>query len=436
MDQALLSWIKAHTGEVVSSPRKQAKDFEIVDVDEVKERVRIRFEGKKYIALPLTFEMFNRALSLIRKKNGDWVIIGASVSEQRLGTIEGEIWKRPFPINYNTPFKAASHVCDFLVLAGLTEYGKVVNPISGRNVQSIRLITENNRRRNKFNGAKMKKNFSCSKCGNPYSSEDRRKSQFCSYCGSFLSVSYVSKNNGDVLKIDENKLRKFRRMMDLLLSKTEIPEENNWKGKSNNDIWLAIVAQVMVVGRSSPYEKFVKRTDLQSQIMYDALIQIEDETELSRKINSVLLAVGTRYASITLSKCRKTRALVDNFKKLRSYDNGPIGFLKRLSEFPTDKLRIKYVMTELKFLKNKGARDFLMELGIVKNAVALDSRIQNILQEMGIQTPGAFASSSSLYAQVEKDILEKICKPLGISGVTLDRILYQNYEDCLAIAAN
>lgn len=105
----------------------------------MKEKVRIRFQGKKHIALPLTYDMFRRALSLIEKRNGDWVIIGASVSEQKPGTIEGEIWKQPFPINYKVPYKAASHVCDFLVLADLAEYGKVINPNTDRRNQAIRL---------------------------------------------------------------------------------------------------------------------------------------------------------------------------------------------------------------------------------------------------------------------------------------------------------
>ena len=47
MNKLLLSWIKAHEGEVVSSPRKRAKAFEIVDVDEVKERVLILFSRQQ-----------------------------------------------------------------------------------------------------------------------------------------------------------------------------------------------------------------------------------------------------------------------------------------------------------------------------------------------------------------------------------------------------
>jgi len=139
MNKTLLDWIKDHKGEMLSSPRKRAKDFEIVDINDIKEKVLIRFQGTSHIALPLTYEMFSRVLSLIQKRKGEWVIIGASVSEQKPGTIEGEIWKQPFPINYKVPYKAASHVCDFLVLAGLAEYGRTINPITDRKNQAIRL---------------------------------------------------------------------------------------------------------------------------------------------------------------------------------------------------------------------------------------------------------------------------------------------------------
>lgn len=139
MNKILLDWILLNKGKTFSSPRRRAKNFEIVNVDDLNERVTIRFEGRPHVALPLTYEMFQRALSIIKEKDGDWIIVGASVSEQKPSTIEGEIWKLPFPINHKVPYKTASHVCDFIVLADLAEYGRVINPVTGRYNQAIRL---------------------------------------------------------------------------------------------------------------------------------------------------------------------------------------------------------------------------------------------------------------------------------------------------------
>jgi len=142
MNQILFDCIAEHKHEAVSPPRPRAKDFEITSVNEHKGVVKIRFEGRKYDALPLTFEMFDRALALIKAENGEWVPLGTSINNPQLGTIEGEIWKKPYPINRKSPYKTASHICDFLVLADLAEYGKVINPISGRMVQAIRLVLD------------------------------------------------------------------------------------------------------------------------------------------------------------------------------------------------------------------------------------------------------------------------------------------------------
>ena len=141
MNKTLLAWMKTNKGKIVSPPRSRAKNFEISEVSEIKKIVKIRFEGRENLALPLTFEMFERALSIISDKQGEWIRLGTSIVNAQPNTIEGEIWKKPFPINYKIPYKSASHVCDFLVLSGLAEYGKIVNPISGRKVQAIRSIT-------------------------------------------------------------------------------------------------------------------------------------------------------------------------------------------------------------------------------------------------------------------------------------------------------
>ena len=78
-------------------------------------------------------------------------------------------------------------------------------------------------------------------------------------------------------------------------------------------------------------------------------------------------------------------------------------------------------------------KSFLNGTRIVKNALAFDTRVQNILQEMGIELPKDFSGNPVLHAKIEKEILEKVCEPLEISGVMLDRMLYQNYIECLAI---
>lgn len=213
-----------------------------------------------------------------------------------------------------------------------------------------------------------------------------------------------------------------------------MPKENNWKQWTNDEVWLHIFEQVIVVGNSKPAERFNKDAKIRNQVSYEELAKIREDDELKKIINHVLRSVGARYASSNISKCRKTNALAHNFKVLKSFNDGPKGLLKRLSEFEgpyADKRKIKYLMKIFKYIQSKSARDFLMELGIVRDAVALDIRVQNIFAKVGVQIPKGFEANPKLYDEIEKDMLEKVCKHLNLSGVEFDRMLYQNYRSIM-----
>ena len=144
MDDRVLNWLEANKGKVFTSPRgevfgRRTDDFEIVSIRP--DRVYIRFVGTSHVALPLIFSMFDRVLNCLRENQGKPVRIGAKVNPPyENDTLEGEIWKKPYPAGLNNSYKAAPHVCDILVLVGLAEYFKVRNPLTGRKVQSAQLI--------------------------------------------------------------------------------------------------------------------------------------------------------------------------------------------------------------------------------------------------------------------------------------------------------
>jgi hypothetical protein len=77
-----------------------------------------------------------------------------------------------------------------------------------------------------------------------------------------------------------------------------------------------------------------------------------------------------------------------------------------------------------------------MELGLLKNAVAFDVRVRNVLDKMGIKTPKGFENDPKSYDTIESDILTEVCKPLGISGIEFDRMLYQNYDKIMIMDSN
>ena len=239
-----------------------------------------------------------------------------------------------------------------------------------------------------------------------------------------------------MLNMDQHHLRKFQQIKKRFYSATKIPEFGNWMKRSNNEIWLEFVAQVVVVGSSAPWAKLIANPEFKSKISWENLSKIQNLDKLKITINEVLLAAGTRYASSDLSKSAKARALAYNMGKLKEYKNGPKEFLSKLSELQvqfSDKLRIKCVICNLQYIKNKGARDLLMELGLITNAVALDVRVLKILENVGIKVPEGSLSNPKLYDEIENAILTEICSPLRLLGVELDRMVYQNYEGILAM---
>ena len=237
--------------------------------------------------------------------------------------------------------------------------------------------------------------------------------------------NYVSSKN--MLNITRDYLAKLELIKQKFLGKTCLPKPDNWKDLCNNQIWLKVIGQVMLVGSSLPEKKFSDQ--LKEKVSYDQLLKIkDDENQLKKVIHEILRAVKTRYASASVEKCRKTKALVHNFKVLSEYKDGPKGFLKEISKLSTDKEKIKYVMSKFKYIKSKGARDFLMDLGLVRDAIAIDVRMQNVLRKIGISIPEGIKNNLKLYDKVEEELLLKVCKPLNLSGVEFDKMIYQNYD--------
>jgi thermostable 8-oxoguanine DNA glycosylase len=227
-------------------------------------------------------------------------------------------------------------------------------------------------------------------------------------------------------------LQQFQSVIDQYQHNTRFTSKDYWKDRSNNELWLWLVGQVMVVGGAASNDRFQSREDLKEQLNYNALIQYTNDKELQSIINEVLRAAGVRYASSDLEKCQKSKALVHNYRFISCYKGGFKGLLQDLAQMEGEQDRFAFLMQHLKFIKHKSARDFLMSMGINTHTLALDIRIQNIFRHFGIEFPTqAQLSSKAVYDSTEKEIIQKICKPLNMEPAAFDRILYQNYNEII-----
>jgi hypothetical protein len=130
--------------------------------------------------------------------------------------------------------------------------------------------------------------------------------------------------------------------------------------------------------------------------------------------------------------CKKTGAAVYNFELLATY-GGPKAYFENLAAVPVEDWRLSIVADELAYIKNKGARDLLIELGLVHNAIAFDSRLKSVLSNVGAVFPTDVASNRARYRALEQELLSKVCAPCGITGGHLDRILFNRWKDVVAL---
>jgi hypothetical protein len=220
----------------------------------------------------------------------------------------------------------------------------------------------------------------------------------------------------------------LKRVVKAYAAKARVPRAHAWKRLSDDEIWRHFIVQVAVVGSAASGERLNRALRAQQTLGLNRLAALP----LARRralISKSLRDSGVRYASHDIERCRKTAAVVRNFEFLSAFPGGPTGYVKSLVKVQSDDARAARLAADMSYIKLKGARDLLVELGVVSNVVALDTRILNILRRFGAVIPRDIRTNLNSYRQLQSELLSRVCKPLGITGAALDRILFQNYKD-------
>jgi hypothetical protein len=63
--------------------------------------------------------------------------------------------------------------------------------------------------------------------------------------------------------------------------------------------------------------------------------------------------------------------------------------------------------------------------------IAFDIRVLNILGSVGVDIAADIQTNPSRYTQLQDALLAQVCLPVGITGVAIDRLMYQNYEQIM-----
>jgi len=207
-----------------------------------------------------------------------------------------------------------------------------------------------------------------------------------------------------------------------------MPKPGRWKSMTDTEIWLSIMGQVGVVGNSAPAIKMCTELDKRKD-WYETLNSLKPAQQ-RKTLHNELCKFRIRYVSEDPDECRKTNALLKNLALIEAY-GGPKKYIQRVAKISEDNLKVATIIDDMCYIKNKGARDFLINLGLIENAIAFDVRIKKILVTCGVKLPDGLGADKTAYKQLESELIEKVCKTCGVTGAVFDRLLYQNYKQII-----
>jgi hypothetical protein len=199
----------------------------------------------------------------------------------------------------------------------------------------------------------------------------------------------------------------------------------SWRHLTPDELWLRVLAQIVVAGNAAPADMLERSEAVKEKLAFSRLRKLSPR-QRRQVIHSVLRAIGTRYVG-EKSKNAKIDAVLHNFDALRKA-GGPVAFFKKVAAEKDTPAMLDFLEDNLHYYKKKGCRDTLIELRLASDCMALDQRIKNILEGVGLKLVG---SVDRQYEQIETELRKHVAKPLHLSGGQLDRILFQNYGDIM-----
>jgi len=235
----------------------------------------------------------------------------------------------------------------------------------------------------------------------------------------------MARQSADPISLTKSQLGRLGKVLDSL-PKPRIPKRNRWRSMSDDDIWWQIVGQVAVVGNVAGWEKMQRDQQAFETLRWSVLSSLTMARARTR-LWQELRRCGVRFVARRKDADRKSMALARNLSVL-SAEGGPRAFTEDIAAIRGDVARAEHVMAKLHYVKEKGARDFLIGLGLGRDVVALDVRVVNILKALGVELGDASITSGAGYLAVEQAL--RVAAPgLGMPSLAyLDRALFGNYK--------
>lgn len=237
-------------------------------------------------------------------------------------------------------------------------------------------------------------------------------------------------------QVIERALSTLRRHRDSV----DLPEAGaGWREPES--AWWRIVGQICAVGSSRSWEALedpAVRREL-------SIARIRHEGPLAAShVHRVLSRIGVRYCSPQHASSQKAEAIAANAASAYVADaEGRVHLLAQLEQAVGDRGigglwphaqacgARRVLIRNLQFFGPKSASDFLVGLGVADSLLALDVRLLNLLIDFLGWDPGCRQRVHSLarYEELEQQVVDTFCQPLGIRPAHLDRLLFSKYQD-------
>lgn len=217
----------------------------------------------------------------------------------------------------------------------------------------------------------------------------------------------------------------------LAVARPHFPARDHWMSVDDASLWRKILSQVCVVGNTTPWDNLAASGAPEADLSFSSLTARSQSSQLTT-IHRCLREYGVRYVTKKASTCRKSQALASNLKKLRELPGGAKAYLGGLSKLPDDRNRVYQVKRDWAYIKNKGARDLLIDLDLGRSLIAFDVRVLNVLGAAGMEVPADVQADEAQYEELQKALVKDVCEPASLTGAEFDRVLFRNYDAIIA----
>ena len=157
-----------------------------------------------------------------------------------------------------------------------------------------------------------------------------------------------------------------------------------WKGRTADQLWLRVLSQIVVAGNAAPGDTLRSSPAVKEKLAFRRLKKLKQKRR-REVIHAVLRAIGTRYVGRNVRN-RKIDAALHIFDELVRA-GGPRQFFAKVAAMKPVEERIKFLSKTLAFYKKKGCRDILIDLRLATDCLALDRRLNRIVECLGAKVP-------------------------------------------------